>query len=300
MPDSQPKILVTGASGKLGSLVLTHLTQTYGYTPGQIIAASRKAEGLAEWAALGVETRSADFSDPSSLTKSFQGAEKVLLISTDLLDNEVRLKLHLNAVAAAKEANVSSLLYTSMPEAETSLVRFAPVHFGTEQAIKASGLKWTILRNNWYFENLFLSIPGAVASGSLYTAAGEGKISYISRSDLAKAAVAALIADSGVDNTTFTLTGTEALGIETVASLISQAVDKPITVIQVPVEAIIEGLKSHGFPEIAAATIASFDTAAKAGNLAAVTSDVEKLTGQVPQSFRDWLAVNKNAFKPLN
>jgi len=295
-PTNQPKILVTGASGQFGSLVLTHLTQTYGYPAGQIIATSRNIQGLSQWAELGVDVREADFNNPSSLVQSFQGASKVLLISTDSLDNEVRLQQHLNAVAAAKEAGVGHLLYTSLPDAEKSLVSFASVHFGTENAIKASGLKWTILRNSWYFENLVFTIPGAVASGSLYSAAGDGQISYLSRNDLARSAAAALIAESGVEDVTFTLTGTEALDISSVAAQISKALDKPITVIQVPVEAIIEGAKSHGVPEPVAIVFASFDTAAKAGNLSAVTSDVETLTGKAPQSFGDWLVENKGIF----
>jgi NAD(P)H dehydrogenase (quinone) len=297
MSTTQPKILITGVSGHFGRLALTHLIETYGYPPSQIIAASRNVQGLASWVERGVEVRTADFSDPQSLNESFRGVQRLLLVSTDSLDNAVRLQHHTNAVNAAKEAGVDHIFYTSMPEPETSLVAFASVHAGTEAAIKASGLTWTILRNNWYFENLLLTLPGALASGSLFTAAGDGSISYISRRDLARAAAATLITTTGIDNSTFTLTGKEALSIDEVAARVSKVFEKSIHVVHVPLEAIIEGAKSHGIPEFVAIVLASFDSAARAGDLAGITSDFAKLTGNDPQPFDEWLLQNKDPFE---
>ena len=153
-----------------------------------------------------------------------------------------------------------------------------------------------MLRNSWYFENLLGAIPSALASGTLYTAAGDGTIAYLSRNDLAKAAAAALVATSGVDNVTFTLTGMQSLTISEVACQVSEFVGKPITVVQVPVEGIVEGAKAHGLPAPVAEMIASFDVASKAGNLSASTNDFETLTGQPPQTFSAWLAENKGLF----
>lgn len=289
-------ILVTGASGKFGGLVLTHLMTTLGISPTQIIATSRNPENLSDWAAKGVQTRKADYNDPENLIEAFKGAKRLLLVSTDSLEGNVRLGQHLRAVEAAKAAGVEHILYTSLPEAEDSLISFAPDHLGTENAIKALGLKWTFLRNGWYFENLLFTIPAALASGALYTAAGDGKLAYISRSDLALAAASALVATSGVENQTLTLTGSEVLTVEEVAHLISEKVQKPISVVQVPPEAIIEGAKSHGVPEFVAVMFASFDMATKAGQLGAVTPDFAKLTGKSPQPFSEWLDDNVGLF----
>jgi NAD(P)H dehydrogenase (quinone) len=298
MSSDQSKIIVTGAAGKLSGHVLSYLIETFGYDTDSLIATSRNPEALSQWTDAGVEVRKADYGDPTSLVEAFTGADKLLLVSTDSYDSELRLKQHTNAVAAAKEAGVKHIYYTSMPEPETTLISFGPVHLGTEQAIKQSGLSWTILRNNWYFENLLMSIPQALATGTLYTAAGDGKIAYIARTDLARAAAAALTAQSGVDSKTFTLTGTEALSIDTVAAQISSLLGKQIKVIQVPTEAIIEGAKSHGLPEAVAVMVASFDQASKAGNLAAVTTDFEKLTGSSPTPFDEWLEANVKSFEP--
>lgn len=296
MKTNQPKILVTGASGNLGNLVLSHLTETYGYAPSQIIAASRNPLTLSKWADKGVEVRKADFDDPASLSEAFDGADRLLLISTDSADNETRIRQHLNAVAAAKKAGIGHILYTSLPNAETSNISFASVHLGTEDAIKESGVKWTILRNSWYFENLAFTIPGALASGTLYTAAGDGTIAYLSRNDLAKAAAAALIGATDFENTTLTLTGSTGLTFSEVASEVGEAFGRAISVVRVPSQAVVEGAKAHGLPENVATMLASFDVAAQAGDLATVTSDFEKLTGVLPEPFGSWLPKNIGLF----
>ncbi|TIL79124.1 MAG: SDR family NAD(P)-dependent oxidoreductase, partial [Mesorhizobium sp.] len=127
------------------------------------------------------------FDDTASLVEAFKGADRILIVSTGELDlGGKRLKQHENAVAAARQAGVSHLLYTSMPNPEPgSPVLFAGDHYGTEQAIKASGIAYTIFRNGWYQENLFMSLPHAIASGHWYTSAADGRIAHGARDDMA-------------------------------------------------------------------------------------------------------------------
>ncbi len=109
---------------------------------------------------------------------AFAEAEKVLIISTDALDRPGhRLVQHRAAIAAAEKAGVKHLLYTSMPEPANSPLLFAPDHEGTESAIHASAVPaWTILRNNWYFENVMMSAGPALSSGHWYSAAGAARL----------------------------------------------------------------------------------------------------------------------------
>ncbi len=289
--------LVTGASGHLGQLVINNLLETHKIPASKTIATSRKPETLAALKAKGVDVRDADFDDTANLVKAFKGATRLLIISTDAMDRPGhRLEQHKNAIAAAEKAGVEHVLYTSMPKPVTSAVLFAPDHVGTEKALATSGHKgWTVLRNNWYFENLFYSLPSAIKSGTWYTAAGEGKIAYIAREDLARAAAAALASDQGGKNT-YTLTGAQEFTTDEIAKLVSDAVGKPISVVQVPLEGLVQGMVGAGFPEAVARVFGSFDTNTAQGGLSGVTGDYRTLTGTDPAPFTTWLAKNKQAF----
>uniref|UniRef100_A0A7C1SWK1 SDR family oxidoreductase n=1 Tax=Agrobacterium albertimagni TaxID=147266 RepID=A0A7C1SWK1_9HYPH len=294
------KYLVTGASGQLGQRVVHHLLEISGVAAGDIIAASRKPEQLVELAAKGVLVRRVDFDDTASMEAAFAEAEKVLIISTDTLDRPGhRLVQHRAAVAAAEKAGVRHLLYTSMPEPVNSALLFAPDHEGTEAAIEASSIPaWTILRNNWYFENVMMSAGPALASGHWYSAAGDGKVAHISRDDIGRATAAALVA-ADKEKTVYTLTGSSSYTHREMASLISAAAGKEITVIDVPVEGLVQGMVGAGLPEPVARVSASIDTTVGNGGLAGITGDFKTLTGTEPQSFESWVESQVEAFKSM-
>lgn len=289
-------LLVTGASGHLGRRVIHHLLETLKVPAARIIATTRKPETLADLAALGVVVRQADFEDSASLARAFEGAQRLLLVSTDALDRlGRRLEQHQAAVAAAVKAGVKHVVYTSMPKPEDSPLLLAPDHLGTEQALAASALAgWTVLRNHWYFENQFMTLPSVLPSGQWFSAAGNGRIAHIARDDLARAA-ATVLAGSATGKNTYTLSGAQAFTTGEIAQLISATLDKPIQLIPVPVEGLIQGMVSAGLPSPLAAVFASFDTNTAAGRVGEVTDDFQKLTGAPPQPFAAWLVENKAA-----
>lgn len=290
-------LLVSGASGHLGQRVIHHLLNTLGISPARIIATTRKPESLAELSAKGVTVRAADFEDSASLDKAFVGADRLLLISTDALDRPGRrLEQHRTAIAAAERAGVKHVIYTSMPDPASAKVLIAGDHGGTEQALAQSGLpEWTVLRNHWYFDNLFMSLPGVLAmGGQWFSAAGEGRLANLSRDDLARAA-ATVLAGTSSGKQTYTLSGAEALTTAEQAQAISAALGRPIQVIPVPVEGLIQGMVGAGLPEPLAQVLASFDTNTAAGHVGQVTNDFEQLTGSKPQRFADWLQAHKGA-----
>lgn len=291
-------LLVTGASGHLGRLVIKHLIESNGVDPSRIVAASRDPSKLADLAAKGVNTVAADFEKPETLEKAFAGVGRLLLISTDALGpGGQRLAQHTAAVNAAKAAGVGHIIYTSMPNAEDSLVTFAPDHLGTEQAIKASGIGYSILRNSWYMENLFGSLSNAVASGHWYTASGQGKTPHIAREDLARAA-AAVLASNDTSSSTVTLTGSELFTVEQIASLASEITGKPISVVHVPDEGLAQGLTAAGLPEFIIPMVVSFDANTRAGKFDIITDSFTKLTGKTPVKLKAFLEANKAAFAP--
>ncbi len=289
--------LVTGANGHLGRAVINHLLTSYNVPAGRIIAVSRDVTRLADLKAKGVNTRAGDFNDAAGLTKAFSGATRALLISTDSFVPGERQTQHANAVKAAEQAGVDHVLYTSMPEPDTSAVLFAPDHLTTEKALVASGLKgWTVLRHNWYFENLFMSLPNAIKSGTQYSAAAQGRTAHIARDDLARADAAALVSDRN-GKTTYTLTGATSYTIDEIAALVSKAAGKDLKVVHVSAEDLVQGMIHAGLPEGTARLFASFDVNTAQGGLAGVTGDYKTLTGLEPSRFEDWVQANGAAFR---
>ncbi|MBZ9675948.1 NmrA family NAD(P)-binding protein [Mesorhizobium sp. ES1-1] len=288
-------LLVTGASGQLGRSVINHLLDTYKVPPAQIIATTRTPATLADLAARGVTVREANFDDTASLAAAFEAADRMLIISTnELAVQGKRQEQQLAAVAAAKQAGVSHIHYTSMPTPEGSPILFAPDHYATEQAIKASGIPYTIFRNGWYDENLFMAMPQVLAPGQWYTSAGDGAISYGARDDYA-AAIAAGLASDASESTTYTLTGPKAYTAAEVAALVTEVTGKPIQIVQLSDDALTEGMKAAGLPEPIARLLVSFDAATRAGGLGMVTDSVEKLSGRKSVSLEQFLQNNKAA-----
>jgi NAD(P)H dehydrogenase (quinone) len=288
-------IFISGAAGHMGRAVINHLLTTYNVPANQIIAGTRDAAKLADLKAKGVEVRRADFEDEADLAKSLSGVDRFLIISTDAMAPGQRAKQHANAVNAAKTAGVAHVVYTSMPRPETSAVLFAPDHLSTEKAIAAAGFKAsTIVRDNWYFENLFYSIPNALKSGTHYSAAGQGKMAHIARDDQARA-IAAVLAKNAPGHHTYTLSGGNAYTIDEIAALVSKATGKPLNVVHVPVSGLVQGMIGAGLPEPVARLFASFDENIAKGGLEGDTKDYKALTGVEPRGFEDWVKDNAAA-----
>ena len=293
MPDT---LLVTGAGGHLGRRVIANLLETAKVHPERIIAATRKPADHADLTNLGVRVRHADFNDPASMASAFSGAARMLLISTDAIDTTgTRLKQHKAAIEAAAKAGVQHIVYTSMPNPEPgNAVVFAPDHYGTEQALAASGLKWTILRDSWYQENLMGSLPPALKSGQWHSAAGEGRTAHVSREDCARVA-ALVLASPPAGNARFTLTGSKALTTREIGALASEILGRPIAVVDVTPEQLAGGMKAAGVPDFLIPMLVSFDVNTKAGGMDIVTEDVKQLSGRDPVSLRDFLVAGKAA-----
>jgi len=289
------KLLVTGASGKLGRLVLDNLLAK-GVAAADIIATTRDTSKLGDYAAKGVDVRKADFNDAASLVAAFSGADRLALISTDAIDGEgTRLKQQTAAVNAAKAAGVKHIVYTSMPNPhKDSKITFAGDHRGTEEAVKASGLSYTILRNAWYHENLFMSLPQVLASGHWYTSTGDGKVNNLARADCA-AALAAVLASDTTENKTYTLTGAEKMTTADIAALASEVLGKKIEVIQLTDEQLEGGMRAAGVPDFLVPFLVGFEANTRIGDADIQTDDVELLTGKKPTAFRTFFEENKAA-----
>lgn len=287
---TSPTLFVSGAGGKLGRRVVEMLLERG--AAGRIVAGTRDPEKLAGLD--GVEVRKADFSDPAGLGAALKGVDRALLISTDVI-GEVRVRLHANAVAAARAAGVQRVVYTSLPHPEPgSIIPMAADHYATEQAIKASGAGYTILRNSWYTEGLLGALPPVLASGKWYSAAGAGRISHVTREDAARAAAGALLAGDQGDRV-LTVTGPEALSARELAAVAAEVTGRAIEVVEVSDEQFNAGLRQAGLPAGLADLLTTFEIGQRRGALSMVTNAVEELWGTRPTSVRDFLTANRAA-----
>lgn len=266
------KILVTGATGKLGSKVIETLLKT---VPASQLAVSvrnpEKAEGLR---ASGVEVRQGDFDHPETLASAFVGIDRLLIISADG-DNETRIRQHANAVAAANQAQVKFIAYTSLGNASESSLFLAPVHRATEEAILKTGIPYSFLRNNWYLENEIGSIQGVLAGSPWITSAGTGKVGWALQQDYAEAA-AAVLSGSGHENTIYELSG-KPMTQEELASALGTVLDKEVPVQEVDDDTYADIMKGAGVPDFVIAILVDIQKAIRDGALEIESNDLEKL-----------------------
>ncbi|MCP3764947.1 SDR family oxidoreductase [Domibacillus sp. A3M-37] len=269
------KMLVTGATGKLGTKVVETLLKT---VPASQLTVSvrnpEKAEGLR---ARGVEVRQGDFDRPETLDSAFAGIDRLLIISADG-DNETRIRQHTNAIAAAQRAQVGFIAYTSAANASESKLFLAPVHRVTEEAIIKTGIPYSFLRNNWYLENEIAGIQGVLAGAPWVTSAGTGKVGWALQQDYAEAA-AAVLSGNGHENTTYELSG-ELFTQEELASALGAVLSKEVPVQQVDDATYADIMKGAGVPDFLIPMLVNIQKDIREGALEIESNDFEKLLGR--------------------
>ena len=279
-----PTLAISGASGQLGRIVTQELIDR-GVAPADLVLITRTPDALADRSSAGVQVRAGDFSQPDSLTAALAGVDRLLVISTDVVGE--RLAGHQAAVRAAAGAGLERILYTSagnpVPDNPFAV---GPDHRGTEEAIEASGVPYTILRNALYAEFEIPAFQGAIATGRFVTNRGEGRTTFISRADCAAAAAGALQADTE-GSVTYDVTGTALLSAADEAALAADLGGRPVEVLQLDDDAYVAGLQEHGIPEPGARVIASFGRSIREGYLDQLSDAVEQLAGRPPRGLRE-------------
>ena len=267
-------IIVTGATGQLGRLVIANLLKT---TPAaQIVAAVRDIAKASDLAAQGVQVRRADYTDPASLDAAFQGVTKVLLISSNDLGQ--RVAQHRNVIDAAARAKVALLAYTSVLHADRSTLALAAEHRATEDAVRASGLNYTLLRNGWYVENYTGGLGGAIAHGALAGAAGEGRIAAAARAEYAEAAAIVLASAKPVEQV-YELAGDSAFTLGELAAEVGRQIGKPLPFQNLSQQEYQGMLLGLGLPAPLAELLADSDAQAAKGALDDKSGTLSKLIG---------------------
>lgn len=255
-------IVVTGATGQLGRLVVDALLETV--SASSIVAAVRSPEKATGLAARGVVVRKADYTQPETLDSALAGAEKLLLISSSEIGQ--RVPQHRAVIEAAKRAGIKLMAYTSILRADTSPLGVAAEHSQTEALLKASGLPFVLLRNGWYTENYAASVPTALAHGVVLGSAGNGRISSAARIDYAAAAALAMTRENQAGRV-YELAGDASYTLTELAAEVSLQSGKAVVYKNLPEADYKAALIGFGLPEPVADLLADSDTGASKGGL---------------------------------
>jgi NAD(P)H dehydrogenase (quinone) len=283
-------IAITGASGQLGRRAAEHALANY--RPEHLVLITRSPDKLADLAKRGAEVRQGDFAHPAALTKALAGVERLVLISnTDLAK---RNQEHGAAVESARAAGVRHLIYTSIIGADPpNPAVVAPGHYFTEQAIRRSGMAWTLLRNALYADYQVPEATRAIESGKLVNNRGDGRAAYVAREDCAVVA-ATILVQGGHENTTLDVTGPHAWSAVELAALYSELGGRKVESVSLDDATFIAGIVSAGggddHARYGAELVASFGRAIREGYLSSCTDVVARVTGRPAKTLREVLA----------
>lgn len=275
-------ILVTGATGNLGRLIIAALIER-GADPQSIVAGARDT---AKGADLGVPVVHLDYTDPASVAAAVAGVDTVVLVSGSEVGQ--RVAQHRAVIDAAKAAGVSKLVYTSAPKATTSDLVLAPEHKATEELIAASGLPAVILRNNWYTENYAADLTRAAETGVLAAGTGDGRVASASRKDFADAAAVVALEDGHLGKV-YELGGDVAWTYRDLAAAFSEITGREVSYVPVAFDEQVAALVEAGLDEGTAGFVAALDAGIKDGALAHTDGTLSRLIGRPTTPLVDGL-----------
>ncbi|HET7800509.1 MAG TPA: SDR family oxidoreductase [Humibacillus xanthopallidus] len=270
------KLLVTGASGHLGHLVVDSLLER-GVPASDVVVIARTPESVADLAERGVEVRRADYDDRASLDAALAGVDRMLFVSGSAVGQ--RIAQHTNVIEAAKAAGVGFVAYTSITRADASDLVLAAEHRATEELLAASGLPYALLRNSWYLENYTGQVGTALEHGVVLGAAGTGRVSAATRADYADAA-AVVLAGEGHEGQVYELGGDDAFTLGEYAAALSRVAGREIAYRDLSVDDYTAALVAAGLPQGYAAVLADGDRGLAEGALFTDSGDLSRLIGR--------------------
>jgi NAD(P)H dehydrogenase (quinone) len=297
---AQDKVIVSGASGQLGSLVIDELIARQ-VAPENLILVSRTpdTDHLRGYAARGASVRFGDFNQPESLEAAYRGGTRMLLISINGGGGD-RPELHKVAIDAAARVGVKQIAYTSYVNAELNEDSAIAVdHRRTERLLQESGVAWTLLRNQIYANGLIDQAVQIVRDGRYVTHTPDARVAYVTREDCA-AAAAAVLATPGHENKAYNITGPDAIGPRELVAWASEISGKPVEVVVLSEADYRAQLAASGMPPAAIDGTISFAAELDSEFLREPSTAVADLTGRPATSVRALLTQNRDRLRAAN
>lgn len=282
-------IVVTGATGSIGSSLLPMLVQS----GASLRAVAHSAAGREKIQGAGVEAVGGDFDQPDSLERAMEGCERLFLLSPthpDLVSRETA------AIDAARRAGVRHVVKLSAMGADTrSSCALLSRHGEVEHHVVASGLDYTILRPACFMHMHLLPVDTITAHGAWYGMTGDGAHGYIDTDDIA-AVAAAVLTTPGHEGKTYELTGPRAMTMPEAAAELSEVIGSTVEYVDVPADQFRANLAGAGLPDWLADGVVALYRIIREGHMTTVTGFVEELTGRRPRAYGELAESHKDAF----
>tara|TARA_B100001758_G_scaffold232289_1_gene229504 strand:- start:2483 stop:3340 length:858 start_codon:yes stop_codon:yes gene_type:complete len=283
-------ILITGATGKTGSATAKSLGEK-GETFRALIRNEEKKEGLES---LGGEVVIGSIENTEVVNQSMQGVKTVLVL---LPNSESQLALEKQLVDSAKQAGVERIVKMSSIEATPDATSPIPkLHLESEEYIKQSGLAWTMIKPNFYMQNLLASAGTIKEQGKIFLPMGEGKTGMIDTTDVGKV-LAKVLSEDGHESMNHEITGPEILSFYEVAEIFSQVLGKQVDYVDVPMDAYKETLGQFLTNQWHLDAVIDLFKGIAEGGIEDKTDTFNELMGETPKSLSQFLAENSFIFK---
>lgn len=284
-------LLVTGATGTTGSDIVKQLAQAGAKGVRVMVRSPAKASAFEQH---GFEIVQGDFDNRESLDAALAGVERALMLPPP---DPQMVERQSNFIKAARRAGTSHVVKLSAIGADASAAGgFSRWHGESEEELKASGLRWTMLRPNFFMQNLLGSAQTISGQGVFYQPVGDAVASFVDARDIAAVAAGVLL-EEGHEGKTYTITGPEALSFHEVADKLSEATGKKVTYVNLSPEDFRKGLLGAGLPEWLADALGMLNAMLAAGKAAAVTRVVEEVAKKEPITFDRFARDYAQAFR---
>ena len=272
------KVLITGATGNTGSGLVPKLREA-GVDVRALVRDEAKAQALKD---IGVEVVLGDLDRPETIAPAVEGVDKIYLLTWNGPTQEQQAK---NVINAAVKAGNTHIVRHSMWGSKKS--RIVQQGDRVDEALKSSGLPWTLLRPTFFMQNTMMAAQTIKSDGVIYWDTGDGKLGMIDVRDIVDAAYAVLTG-SGYEGKSYILTGPEAISMQDVANTFSKVLGKNVKYVNVPHEASLQSMLSMGVPEWIAREYGELMEGFSQGFASQVTDNVAALTGHPARSFEQF------------
>ncbi len=272
------KVLVTGATGNTGSGLVPAL-RSAGVDVRVLVRSESKAQALKQ---MGVEIVVGDLDQPKTIGPAVEGVDKIYLLTWN---GPTQAQQAENVIKAAKQAGKPHIVRHSMWGSEKS--RIIKQGNQVEEAVKSSGLPWTLLKPTFFMQNTMMAAKTIASDGVIYWDMGDGKLGMIDVRDIVDAAFAVLTG-SGHEGKSYILTGPQAISMHEVASTFSKVLGKNVKYVNVPGEAALASMTSMGFPEWIARGYVELSEGFSENFANSATENVATLTGHPARSFEQF------------